>query len=177
MPVTLQPTSMKYKKRGGNFVSVDCIKGDPGSVDDVIVNEESIVDANGVADIPLADKSNYGLVMLGSNLFVGTGGKTYVENANSATTKAGTSTTYPIVPGRQHEAVFYGLAKLAGEDMSSSSNPVGTFTDNAKSAIRTMFGIGASLPAVTSSDNGSVLMVVNGAWAAATIPAASGVSF
>lgn len=33
------------------------------------------------------------------------------------------------------------------------------------------------LPAVTSSDNGKVLMVVNGAWAAETIPNAQGVSF
>ena len=35
----------------------------------------------------------------------------------------------------------------------------------------------SGLPAVTSSDNGKVLMVANGAWAAQTIPNASGVSF
>lgn len=34
-----------------------------------------------------------------------------------------------------------------------------------------------ALPAVTSSDNGKFLQVVNGAWAAATIPSANGVSF
>ena len=33
------------------------------------------------------------------------------------------------------------------------------------------------LPSVTASDNGKVLQVVNGAWAAASIPSASGVSF
>lgn len=33
------------------------------------------------------------------------------------------------------------------------------------------------LPNVTSSDNGKVLQVVDGAWAAASIPSASGVSF
>jgi len=33
------------------------------------------------------------------------------------------------------------------------------------------------LPAVTSSDNGKVLRVVSGAWAAAELPSASGVSF
>ena len=32
-------------------------------------------------------------------------------------------------------------------------------------------------PSVTAGDNGKVLMVVDGAWAAATIPNASGVSF
>ncbi len=35
----------------------------------------------------------------------------------------------------------------------------------------------AELPSVTSSDNGKVLMVVSGAWAAGTIPSANGVSF
>ena len=33
------------------------------------------------------------------------------------------------------------------------------------------------IPTVTSSDNGKVLQVVNGAWAAVSIPSASGVSF
>lgn len=35
----------------------------------------------------------------------------------------------------------------------------------------------SDLPDVTSSDNGKVLRVVNGAWAAASLPSASGVSF
>ena len=35
----------------------------------------------------------------------------------------------------------------------------------------------AELPSVTASDNGKVLRVVNGAWAAASLPSASGVSF
>lgn len=34
-----------------------------------------------------------------------------------------------------------------------------------------------SLPSVTTSDNGKVLQVVNGAWVAAAIPSASGQSF
>lgn len=35
----------------------------------------------------------------------------------------------------------------------------------------------SSLPSVSATDNGKVLMVVDGAWSAATIPNASGVSF
>ena len=35
----------------------------------------------------------------------------------------------------------------------------------------------ALLPAVTSADNGKILQVVNGAWAAASLPSANGVSF
>lgn len=34
-----------------------------------------------------------------------------------------------------------------------------------------------ALPSVTASDNGKVLQVVSGAWAAASLPSASGVSF
>ena len=35
----------------------------------------------------------------------------------------------------------------------------------------------STLPAVTESDNGKVLKVVNGMWAAASIPKAEGVGF
>ena len=35
----------------------------------------------------------------------------------------------------------------------------------------------AELPTVTASDNGKVLRVVSGAWAAASLPSAAGVSF
>lgn len=38
-------------------------------------------------------------------------------------------------------------------------------------------GGGSGLPSVTSSDNGKFLRVVNGAWAAASVPSANGVSF
>lgn len=37
--------------------------------------------------------------------------------------------------------------------------------------------INVGLPTVTSSDNGKVLMVVNGQWTATSLPSANGVSF
>ena len=37
--------------------------------------------------------------------------------------------------------------------------------------------ISGGLPSVTASDNGKFLRVVNGAWAAITVPDANGVSF
>lgn len=52
MPVNLQPASMRYKNRGGRFVSVDCIKGDPGSVEDIYATdiEMSIGDPTTIAE-------------------------------------------------------------------------------------------------------------------------------
>ena len=41
----------------------------------------------------------------------------------------------------------------------------------------TTYTLGASVPAVTSADNGKVMRVVDGAWAAVSLPSASGVSF
>lgn len=61
--------------------------------------------------------------------------------ATSAQIKTGTDSTHPIAPNRQNESVFYGLAKLAGADMASSSNPVGQFTDDAIVKIQKMLGV------------------------------------
>lgn len=97
------------------------------SVEDVQVNGGSIV-SNGVASIPLASADDYGVVA--------------VYPSASAQVKAGSNAARPIVPSTQHESVFYRLAKAAGDTtQSASSNAVGTYTDDAKTAIRTMLGI------------------------------------
>ncbi len=43
--------------------------------------------------------------------------------------------------------------------------------------LREKFAPIDAIPAVSSSDNGKVLRVVNGEWAAVSLPSASGVSF
>lgn len=54
----------------------------------------------------------------------------------------------------------------------------GSITGNIEEQTDLMTTINArALPSVTSSDNGKFLRVVNGAWAASTIPNASGVTF
>lgn len=56
--------------------------------------------------------------------------------------KNGTEFNRPIVPYYQHTSTFYGLAKAAGDvTQFQSDNAVGTYTDEAKTAILNMFGL------------------------------------
>lgn len=111
-------------------------------VDDVQINGSSIV-SGGVANIPLADANNNGVVKI--NQYQGirvSGGALAIYPAASSHAKAGSNESRPLVPKIQHESVFYGLAKAAGDTtQASSSNPVGTYTEEAKSAIRAMLGL------------------------------------
>lgn len=108
---------------------------------DIQINSVSIVN-NGVANIPMAGNNTLGVVKpAGTGVNVDKYGNLVLSTASSAHIKAGTNNFVALTPGRENETVFYGLAKAAGEDMSSSSNPVGTFTDAAKVAIQKMLGI------------------------------------
>jgi len=65
--------------------------------------------------------------------------------ATSLAIKYGTNKWNPIVSEHQHESTFYGLAKAAGDStQSQSNNAVGTYTTEAKAAIRSMLGAAAS---------------------------------
>ena len=114
---------------------------------DVQVNGTSVV-SQGVANVPLASSDNAGVVKihyLGSQATYGIGisnGEIFVSEAAIAHIKSGTTSYRPIVPARQHESVFYGLAKASGDTtQSASSNAVGVYTDNAKASIKSMLGI------------------------------------
>ncbi|MBR2259746.1 MAG: collagen-like protein [Blautia sp.] len=68
--------------------------------------------------------------------------KMYINYASSDLIKSGVGNYRPITPPRQHESVFYGLAKAAGDTtQSQSTNTVGTYTDEAIIAIKKMLGI------------------------------------
>ena len=116
--------------------------GGTGAVDDVQVNGTSIV-SNGVANIPVTSNATPGLVKIsGYGLWYGQDGFVYVNKASSAQIKLGEQQYMPIVPYNQHEATFFGLAKVAGDTtQSASSNAVGTYTDEAKTAIKNMIGV------------------------------------
>ena len=124
------------------------IKGADGQavLQDVQINGTSILD-NGVANVPLASRDNFGLVKLMSDYgvdittigqFVGV---PYVAKAPSSSIKAGANQYRPVVPYNQHESAFYALAKLAGADMANSNNTVGTYTEAALEAIQMLFGL------------------------------------
>ena len=113
-------------------------------VDDVQIDGASIL-SDGVAEIPIADATNLGVSCVSSIYGIGSfpnGHCLYIYAPTSSYVKSGTNSYRPIVPKIQHESAFYGLAKAAGDTtQSQSSNPVGTYTEEAKTAIRTMLGL------------------------------------
>lgn len=126
-----------------------------GDVTDVQVNGVSVV-SGGVANVPLASASGFGVVRPDSDY-----GTQIVDKriallkAADDQTKSGTHQRRPIVPYNQHQSAFYGLAKAAGDTtQSQSSNAVGTYTDSAKSAISQMLNgsvaVSGSTPTITA---------------------------
>lgn len=127
--------------------------GGSGGVSDVLLNGQSIVNAQGKAEIPLASTDNFGAVKVGNGLFI-FGEKLLVNEASIANIKSGDVYYRPISPYYQHWSVFYGLAKIAGYDEKNSTLPVGTYTEEAKSAISQMLSapeiISGSTPSITA---------------------------
>ena len=108
-------------------------------IKDVQVNGTSIL-SDGVANVPLATVTSYGVIRVASGLSVSSGALR-TNCASSTHIKNGTEQYAPIVPLRQHESTFFGLAKAAGDTtQSASSNEVGTYTDAAKASIQHMLG-------------------------------------
>ena len=130
--------------------------GTADGISDVQVNGTSIVE-NGVANVPVASDSNFGVCLIDSTFGVNitNTGKLGITVASSAKIKDGTEARNALVPKRQHESVFYGLAKSAGDTtQSQSSNPVGAYTDDAKDAIRNMLDVPSNddIPTVNVDD-------------------------
>ena len=112
-------------------------------VDDVQINGTSILQ-NGVANIPLANSNDFGVVKLNGNYGIQQNSSklAVINRGNDSEIKLGTNAYKPIVPYSQHMSTFYGLAKSAGDTtQSTSSNAVGTYTDSAKTAIKNMLGV------------------------------------
>jgi hypothetical protein len=81
-------------------------------------------------------------VQIEGTSIVNNSGVANISSATSTQIKNGIDTTKVINPSNQHASTFYGLAKAAGDaTQSASNNPVGTYTSEAKIAIRNMLGI------------------------------------
>ena len=114
-------------------------------VQDVQIGSTSIL-SNGVAKIKI--KSSTPLIFSQANGLS-------VETPGNADIKAGTTWQKALTPELQHASVFYGLAKAAGDStQSSSSNSVGTYTEDAKSKISDMLNapvaVSGSTPSITA---------------------------
>jgi len=126
-------------------------------VTDVQVNGSSIL-SQGVANIQEADSSNHGVVKVNSSYGIKihtTSDSLSINPATDAQVKEGTSTVRPISPSNQDKAAFYGLAKAAGDTtQASSSNAVGTYTEDAQSKIHDMLNapvsVSGSTPSITA---------------------------
>lgn len=141
-------TGQVLKKKSNTDYDVEW-NNESGAVTDVTIDGTSVV-SNGTAAIPIATSTNPGAVCIygGLGIGFGTGTNSKILQINAAALseiKAGGNQVRPIVPNRQHEAAFYGLAKAAGDStQSASANAVGTYTEEAKIAICTMLGIPAT---------------------------------
>ena len=139
--------------------SFDVLDGETPTVpvQDVQVNGTSIL-SNGVANVPIAGANNAGVAKVDGNYGVGffqSTDKLSVVSAGTNEIKVGGNSVKSITPWVQHIAAFYGMATAAGDTTQrSSSNPVGTYTDSAKSAISQMLNssvsITGSTPAITA---------------------------
>ena len=114
-------------------------------VTDVQVNGTSVV-TDGVANVPIMSSSRLGVAKVnngyGTSVYNNTIIISRAEDAQVKDPSRSYSSYKPIVPYIQHASTFYGLAKASGDTtQSASSNPVGQYTDDAKSAIQTMLGV------------------------------------
>jgi len=149
--------SQKYEKPSSGIPASDIASGviPDVSVTDVQVNGTSILN-QGVANVPVAGANRLGAVLIKNADLYGIGidadGNVRTYPPTSANYKAGIATYKPVCISLQHESTFYGLAKAAGDTtQSASSNTVGTYTDEAKAAIKAMIGVQDSTQTVVIS--------------------------
>lgn len=144
-----------------NSGAVDSVNGKTGAVvlnaDDIgalpnttkIPTKTSDIenDSGYVKDTDYATEDKAGVVKIKDVQGIGMTSTKYltIKSATSASIKAGSNINQPIIPEKQHESVFYGLAKASGDTTQSvSRNAVGTYTDEAKTSIKNMLGIDLS---------------------------------
>ena len=115
-----------------------------------------------VKNTDYATSSTAGIIKIGYGLFMDNG-LLYANGASLTDIKTGTDAYKGITSKRIHEAVFFGLSKMAGVDLASETVTVGTYPETSKTAIRSLIGAAASsdIPNVPVQDiqinSGSIL--------------------
>ena len=115
-------------------------------VQDVQINGTSILDAQGVAEIPIASADQFnnspGLVKIfsGKGFTTDEYGHLVFNVPQEITIKRASSAYNPISPSNQHISTFYGLSKVAGVDLANETVTLGTYPETSKTAIRNMLG-------------------------------------
>ena len=110
---------------------------------DVRIDGTSILDG-GVANIPIAGANVPGVVKVGRwyyGISLMSDGTLYVSTADSTVIKQGSVGYRGVAPEHQHEAVFYGLSKLAGVDLANKTVTLGQYPEPALVAIQKMLGV------------------------------------
>lgn len=130
--------------------------GGSGGVEDVLLNGQSIVNAQGKADIPLASTQEFGVIKVNlSNGLTFDNNALKISQASATVIRLGASSSFISTPAEQHRTVFFGLAKAAGDTtQAQQTNDVGTYTETAKSAISQMLNapetVSGSTPSITA---------------------------
>ena len=129
-------------------------KKESGNVSDVTINDVSVL-VDGVANIPIADSDNLGVIKINNDYGFGKfrdSGIITLAKPLQSEIKSGTSIFKTNTLSQQHESTFYGLAKAAGDTtQAESNNAVGTYTDAAKSAILNMLNAPIAVSGTTPS--------------------------
>lgn len=114
----------------------------------------------------------------GTTFYYSNGGNQYSLDSSTSTWSAKTWTGKSNIDGSKvwtdGENVYYSDNSDQYEFNSDTSDKI-LFGQNG--TFKPISATGLVLPSVTSSDNGKLLQVVNGVWAAVSLPNASGVSF
>ena len=148
--VTTTETPANVYQRTGDSSSTDWVFGD--WVKEIKSTDYATAGTGGQSGQPGIVKIGDGTVGIG----LASNGELRTISASAGLIKAGTSDNRQISPMRQHEAVFYGLTKAAGVDMSASSNAIGTYTDEAKAAIQDMLDVPSNSDHASRSQHGLV---------------------
>ena len=127
----------------GGYPNAAATKLSEKLIKDVQVNGTSVL-TDGVANVPIANTNNPGVVKVSSTYGTQMIGENVVGIvlASESDIKAGAGSYKVIQPGRTDVATFYGLAKAAGADMASVSGAtVGVYPSAQLVAIQKMLGI------------------------------------